>query len=49
MAGSAHAYVRCNVGKSYEWLAAPDTEKIHQGAAIWIGGDGRVSNLGPNC
>ena len=47
MAASAHAYVRGNVGKSYEWLASADTEKIPQGPPIWIGGDCHLSNLGP--
>ena len=47
MAESAHAYVRGNVGNSYEWLASADTAKIPQGPSIWIGGDCHLSNLGP--
>jgi uncharacterized protein (DUF2252 family) len=47
MAASAHAYVRGNVGKSYEWLAAADTAKIPRGPSIWIGGDCHLSNIGP--
>lgn len=47
MAASAHAYVRGNVGKSYEWLASADTAKIPQGPPIWIGGDCHLSNIGP--
>jgi uncharacterized protein (DUF2252 family) len=47
MAESAHAYVRGNVGKSYEWLASADTAKIPQGPSIWIGGDCHLSNIGP--
>jgi len=47
MAESAHAYVRGNVDKSYEWLASADTAKIPQGPPIWIGGDCHLSNLGP--
>jgi uncharacterized protein (DUF2252 family) len=47
MAESAHAYVRGNVGKSYEWLASADPAKIPQGPSIWIGGDCHLSNIGP--
>src|SRR5580692_5064823 len=47
MAASAHAYVRGNTLKFYEWLAAADKSKIPQGPAIWICGDCHVGNLGP--
>jgi uncharacterized protein (DUF2252 family) len=47
MAASAHAYVRGNTQKFYEWLATADTSKIPQGPPIWICGDCHVGNLGP--
>jgi uncharacterized protein (DUF2252 family) len=47
MAGSAHAYVRGNTLKFYEWLAAADSSKGPQGPPIWICGDCHVGNLGP--
>ena len=47
MAGSAHAYVRGNTLKFYEWLAASDISKVPQGPLIWICGDCHVGNLGP--
>src|ERR1700731_3696816 len=47
MAASAHAYVRGNTQKFYEWLAAADKSKIPQGPPIWICGDCHVGNLGP--
>jgi uncharacterized protein (DUF2252 family) len=47
MAGSAHAYVRGNTLKFYEWLAAADSGKLPQGPPIWICGDCHVGNLGP--
>ena len=47
MAGSAHAYVRGNTLKFYEWLDAADTCALPQGPAIWICGDCHVGNLGP--
>src|SRR5271165_6198706 len=47
MAGSAHAYVRENTLKFYEWLAATDSGKLPQGPPIWICGDCHVGNLGP--
>src|ERR1700730_17449976 len=47
MAGSAHAYVRGNTQKFYEWLAAWDSSKGPQGEPIWICGDCHVGNLGP--
>ena len=47
MAGSAHAYVRGNTQKFYEWLAASDSSKVPQGPPIWICGDCHVGNLGP--
>ena len=47
MAGSAHAYVRGNTHKFYEWLAASDSSKVPQGPPIWICGDCHVGNLGP--
>src|SRR5580658_4123601 len=47
MAASAHAYVRGNTLKFYEWLATADTSEIPQGPPIWICGDCHVGNLGP--
>jgi uncharacterized protein (DUF2252 family) len=47
MAGSAHAYVRGNTLKFYEWLAASDSSKVPQGPPVWICGDCHVGNLGP--
>ena len=47
MARSAHAYVRGNTSKFYEWLDRADIEKIPRGPAVWICGDCHVGNLGP--
>src|ERR1700728_4860668 len=46
MARSAHAYVRGNTAKFYEWLEA-SSGKIPEGPPIWICGDCHVGNLGP--
>src|SRR5271169_4578687 len=47
MAGSAHAYVRGNTLKFYEWLAKADSQQIPDGPPVWICGDCHVGNLGP--
>src|ERR1700735_1460804 len=48
MARSAHAYVRGNTVKFYEWLAAsPVAKGLPVGPAIWICGDCHLCNLGP--
>ena len=47
MASSAHAYVRGNTRKFYEWLATGNDQKIPDGPPIWICGDCHVGNLGP--
>lgn len=48
MARSAHAYVRGNTAKFYEWLAAsPVAKRVPQGPAVWICGDCHLGNLGP--
>ncbi|MDG2535201.1 DUF2252 family protein [Sphingomonas sp. HITSZ_GF] len=48
MARSAHAFVRGNTAKFYEWLAAsPAASRVPQGPAIWICGDCHLGNLGP--
>ncbi|MEH3106429.1 MAG: DUF2252 family protein [Sphingomonas fennica] len=48
MAQSAHAYVRGNTAKFYEWLAAsPVARRVPTGPAIWICGDAHLGNLGP--
>jgi uncharacterized protein (DUF2252 family) len=47
MARSAHAYVRGNTQKFFEWLQVSDVEKVPRGPAVWICGDCHVGNLGP--
>jgi uncharacterized protein (DUF2252 family) len=48
MARSAHAYVRGNTVKFYEWLAAsPAAKRLPEGPPVWICGDCHVGNLGP--
>jgi uncharacterized protein (DUF2252 family) len=48
MARSAHAYVRGNTKKFYEWLAAsPVAAHLPDGPPIWICGDCHLGNLGP--
>ncbi len=48
MARSAHAYVRGNTAKFYEWLAASSAAKrVPDGPAIWVCGDCHLGNLGP--
>jgi len=47
MAESAHAYVRGNTGKFYEWLDGIEGHKLPEGPAIWICGDCHTGNLGP--
>jgi uncharacterized protein (DUF2252 family) len=47
MAASAHAYVRGNTAKFYEWLEASERSNIPEGPAVWICGDCHVGNLGP--
>jgi len=46
MAQSAHAYVRGNTAKFYEWLEKAKGT-VPDGPAIWICGDCHVGNLGP--
>ncbi|WP_242153201.1 DUF2252 family protein [Sphingomonas sp. BAUL-RG-20F-R05-02] len=48
MARSAHAYVRGNTVKFYEWLeASPVAGRVPIGPAVWICGDCHLGNLGP--
>ncbi|WEK42250.1 MAG: DUF2252 family protein [Candidatus Sphingomonas colombiensis] len=48
MARSAHAYVRGNTVKFYEWLAeSPVARMLPVGPPIWICGDCHLGNLGP--
>jgi len=48
MARSAHAYVRGNTAKFYEWLGgSPVAARLPEGPAIWICGDCHLGNLGP--
>jgi uncharacterized protein (DUF2252 family) len=47
MARSAHAYMRGNTVKFYEWLATSSGRALPEGPAIWICGDCHVGNLGP--
>lgn len=46
MARSAHAYVRGNTVKFYEWLESA-SGRLPEGPPIWICGDCHVGNLGP--
>jgi hypothetical protein len=46
MARSAHAYVRGNTVKFYEWLEA-SAGKVPEGPPVWICGDCHLGNLGP--
>ena len=46
MASSAHAYVRGNTIKFYEWLDSSGGARP-QGPPIWICGDCHVGNIGP--
>ncbi len=47
MARSAHAYVRGNTVKFYEWLSTVDADMLPAGPPVWICGDCHVGNLGP--
>jgi hypothetical protein len=47
MARSAHAYVRGNTLRFYEWLHQRGPHDIPKGAAVWICGDCHLGNLGP--
>ncbi|WP_342153239.1 DUF2252 family protein [Methylorubrum sp. SB2] len=47
MAKSAHAYVRGNTLKFYEWLDGLPRGTLPEGPAIWICGDCHLGNLGP--
>jgi len=47
MARSAHAYVRGNTLKFYQWLDGVDSRSLPDGPAVWICGDCHVGNLGP--
>ena len=48
MARSAHAYVRGNTAKFYEWLeASPVAARVPHGPSVWICGDCHLGNLGP--
>lgn len=48
MARSAHAYVRGNTLRFYEWLACSAAARvIPEGPPVWICGDCHLGNLGP--
>jgi uncharacterized protein (DUF2252 family) len=47
MARSAHAYLRGNTTKFYDWLKAAHGFSVPTGPALWICGDCHVGNLGP--
>ncbi len=48
MAESAHAYVRGNTARFYEWLTSDAVPtNIPTGPPIWICGDCHIGNLGP--
>jgi uncharacterized protein (DUF2252 family) len=47
MARSAHAYVRGNTVRFYEWLNTQVSVSLPSGPPVWICGDCHVGNLGP--
>jgi uncharacterized protein (DUF2252 family) len=47
MARSAHAYMRGNTQKFYEWLDSTAGKALPDGPQVWICGDCHVGNLGP--
>ena len=47
MARSAHAYMRGNTVKFYEWLDTAAGKSLPDGPSVWICGDCHVGNLGP--
>lgn len=47
VAVSAHAYVRGNTAKYYEWLESLAKGTLPEGPSIWICGDCHLGNLGP--
>jgi uncharacterized protein (DUF2252 family) len=47
MARSAHAYVRGNTVKFYEWLKTASKDLVPGGPPVWICGDCHLGNLGP--
>jgi uncharacterized protein (DUF2252 family) len=47
MARSAHAFVRGNVVKFYEWLSSAEAGTVPDGPPVWICGDCHLGNLGP--
>jgi uncharacterized protein (DUF2252 family) len=47
MSRSAHAYVRGNTVKFYEWLDTASGKTLPDGPPVWICGDCHVGNLGP--
>lgn len=47
MARSAHAYVRGNTLRFYEWLDGLPRGTLPEGPPIWICGDCHLGNLGP--
>lgn len=47
MARSAHAYVRGNTARFYDWLTQVDTARLPSGPPVWICGDCHSGNIGP--
>jgi uncharacterized protein (DUF2252 family) len=47
MAASAHAYVRGNTVKFYQWLESQKRNSLPEGPPVWICGDCHAGNLGP--
>jgi uncharacterized protein (DUF2252 family) len=47
MSRSAHAYVRGNTVKFYEWLERQKSGSLPDGPPVWICGDCHIGNLGP--
>ena len=47
MARSAHAFVRGNTRRFYDWLDGLSCGSLPEGPSVWICGDCHVGNLGP--
>jgi uncharacterized protein (DUF2252 family) len=47
MSRSAHAYVRGNTVRFYEWLEGQKSVSLPEGPPVWVCGDCHVGNLGP--
>jgi uncharacterized protein (DUF2252 family) len=47
MARSAHAYVRGNTARFYDWLDSVERVALPEGPSVWICGDCHIGNVGP--